>query len=74
MTAHEPPKDDAVFDSKREWAVYHCMHGCLHVLLDRVSLTLTEAEFYALQDLMRRASERFQQRGARQAVSSERMH
>ena len=74
MAAHQRPEDDAVFDSKREWAVYHCMHGCLHVLLDRVSLTLTEEEFHALQDLLRRASERFQQRNVTPVLSSERMH
>jgi hypothetical protein len=57
--AHGMQDDEAVFDSGREWAVYRCMHGCLHVLLDRVSLTFTEDEFRAVQDLMRRASTAF---------------
>ncbi len=57
MPAHE--QEDAVFDPAREWAVYRCAHGCLHVALDRVMLTLTADEFHALQQLMNRACARF---------------
>jgi hypothetical protein len=57
---HEPVDgEQGVFDGVREWAVYRCGHGCLHVTLDRLMLTFTEIEFHALQDLMRRACERF---------------
>lgn len=69
--AHGMQDDEAVFDLGREWAVYRCMHGCLHVLLDRVSLTFTEDEFRAVQDLMRRASTAF---FADIRHESERMH
>lgn len=51
--------DGAATDITREWRIYCCAHGCVHVALDRVTLTLTQAEFYALQDLMCRASQRF---------------
>jgi len=51
--------DDAVIDPERGWAVYRCSHGCLHVALDRIMLTLTEEEFHGLQELLRRACQRF---------------
>jgi hypothetical protein len=56
MAGHGMHDDEAVFDPGREWAVYRCMHGCLHVLLDRVSLTFTVEEFRAVQNLMQRAA------------------
>jgi DNA-binding response OmpR family regulator len=60
MTTHAMTDDhEAVVDSEREWAVYRCSHGCLHVALDRVTLTLTEKEFHALRQLMARACQRF---------------
>jgi hypothetical protein len=56
---HETPAgDDAIVDGVREWAIYRCGHGCLHVTLDRMMLTFTEVEFLAFHDLLRRASER----------------
>ncbi len=51
--------EEPVIDGQRDWAIYRCGHGCLHVSLDRVTLTLTEEEFHALQSLMRQACERF---------------
>jgi hypothetical protein len=39
---HEAREYDVVFDAKREWAIYRCAHGCHHVLLDRISLTLND--------------------------------
>jgi hypothetical protein len=48
-----------VADGDRDWAIYSCAHGCLHIALDRVMLTLTTDEFHALRDLMRRACGRF---------------
>lgn len=71
--AHETQEYDAVFDAKREWAIYRCKHGCHHVLLDRVSLTLTDEEFQALLALMARASHRCQP-SEEVALSPERMH
>lgn len=61
MAIHTTMHDDRepVVDGERQWAIYRCAHGCLHVALDRVMLTLTEEEFHALQDLMRRACDRF---------------
>jgi hypothetical protein len=56
---HEAPdRELAIADGVREWAIYRCGHGCLHVTLDRLMLTFTEVEFHAFQDLMRRACER----------------
>ncbi len=57
MPAHAT--DDAVFDTDRDWAVYRCDHGSLHLALDRVMLTLTADEFHALQQLMNQACARF---------------
>ena len=56
MAAHGMHDDDAVIDPGREWAVYRCRHGCLHLLLDRVSLTFREDEFRAVQALLQRAA------------------
>jgi hypothetical protein len=67
--SHEAQEFDVVFDAKREWAIYRCTHGCHHVLLDRVSLTLNDEEFRALQELMSRASHRVVN-----SQESERMH
>ncbi|MGC4082302.1 MAG: hypothetical protein QM736_09395 [Vicinamibacterales bacterium] len=61
MPTH-PTRDGAMapeVDPAREWGVYRCAHGCFHVMLDRVTLTLSEDDFHALQDLMRRACVRF---------------
>jgi hypothetical protein len=58
---HDAPEGAlAIVDNMREWAIYRCGHGCLHLTLDRLMLTFTEAEFHAFQDLMRRAGERLQ--------------
>jgi hypothetical protein len=51
--------EDVVADGEREWAIYTCAHGCMHIALDRVMLTLTTEEFHALQELMWRACGRF---------------
>jgi len=62
MSAHAlTNSEEPVVDAEREWAIYRCGHGCLHVALDRVTLTLTEDEFHALQNLMRVACQRFHQ-------------
>jgi hypothetical protein len=67
MSDHRQLDDDPnpVVDAGREWAVYQCAHGCFHVVLDRVTLRLTEDEFHALQDLMRRASQRSNRPGSK---------
>lgn len=70
---HEAHEYDVVFDAKREWAIYRCAHGCHHVLLDRVSLTLNDEEFRALRDLMGRALDRCDHR-LEPATSLDRMH
>jgi hypothetical protein len=59
MAAHGMRDDDAVIDPGREWAVYRCRHGCLHLLLDRVSLTFREDESRAVQALLQRAAVTF---------------
>jgi hypothetical protein len=66
--AHPP-----LVDPEREWAVYVCAHGCFHVTFNRVMFTLTEAEFGALQDLLRQAWLRFHTPGV-QGVAAGRSH
>ena len=57
MDAHDLHDDRTTeLDPKREWAVYRCAHGCFHLSLDRIMVRLTEHEFNALLELMRRAS------------------
>lgn len=51
---------DSVEDEGRNWGIHACAHGCLHLSLDRITLTLTPEEFGALLDLMHRARGRFQ--------------
>jgi hypothetical protein len=70
---HSSGSADAVFDPTRDWAVYRCDHGCLHVAIDRLMVTLTDDEFHALQDLLRRACDRFHTR-ASHALSAVRAH
>jgi hypothetical protein len=65
---HDAPQDEPMVDGDREWAIYRCGHGCLHVSLDRLMLTLTDDEFHALQELMRRACQRFHQGAAGHAL------
>jgi hypothetical protein len=77
MSAHETHdarQYQVVFDAQREWAIYRCSHGCHHVLLDRVSLTLTSEEFRALHDLMERASHRSHEQSLSQETLPERTH
>ena len=62
--------DSVVVDEERSWTIHACAHGCLHVELDRVVVTLTTDEFHALQHLMRRACQQFH--GA--PVAGERSH
>jgi hypothetical protein len=59
LNTHATPDGEAVVTDDRGWAIYTCGHGCLHLALDRVMLTLTADEFHALQHLMRRACDRF---------------
>ena len=47
--------DDVVMDRERDWGVYRCTHGCIHLAMGRLTLTLTEVEFHALRDLFQRA-------------------
>jgi hypothetical protein len=70
---HEAREYEVVFDAKREWAIYRCAHGCHHVLLDRVSLTLNDEEFRALRDLMGRALDR-SEHGPEPIASPDRLH
>lgn len=67
MVIHASGNDDEmVVDAQREWAIYRCGHGCLHVALDRLTVTLTGDEFRALLELMLRASRRFDDDAAHQ--------
>jgi hypothetical protein len=50
---------EPVVDANREWAISRCGHGCVHVALGRLTVTLSDDEFHALQALMRSARERF---------------
>jgi hypothetical protein len=58
---------EAVADPTREWGVYRCAHGCVHLVLDRVTVTLTGEEFDALETLLRRARHQFSHTGPIQA-------
>lgn len=61
MSAHPPfqPEMPTEIDAAHHWAVYRCQHGCFHVVLDGLTLTVTDEEFHALQVLLRRACVRF---------------
>jgi hypothetical protein len=52
---HLIPDDSGVTDLQRGWAVYRCPHGCLHMALGAVTVSLTAEEFDALMGLMARA-------------------
>ena len=52
---------DGARDHERR--VTRCAHGFVRVTFDRVTLTLSEHEFYGLQTLLRLASERWQGEG-----------
>lgn len=58
-------RGQVVVDNDRQWVIYRCGHGCYHLALDRLMVTLTEPEFLALQSLMGRA----RQQGCPHAVS-----
>ena len=47
----EPPVQDSAADH-RDWAVYQCPHGCVHVRIDNVTLTFDEPEFHRLVHLL----------------------
>lgn len=52
--------ENAVFDPERNWSIYTCSNGCLHLMIDRVMVTLSREELHALQHLIRMAASRFQ--------------
>jgi hypothetical protein len=68
----EEGPDDGVEDAERNWAIHACAHGCMHLSLDRVTLTLSQPEFQALLELMHRARRRFV--GPRTAAALPRPH
>jgi hypothetical protein len=45
-----------VANRERQWSVYRCSRGCVHVTLGLVTLKLSEAEAHALQRLLGEAS------------------
>jgi hypothetical protein len=59
----------AIVDRERDWMIYRCEHGCVHVALNRLTVTLTDDEFDALQALIRRAGEHFRSTAGGQALS-----
>jgi hypothetical protein len=68
MARHDAiDNDDIVLDPEREWGVYRCSHGCVHLAIGPVTLTLTEVEFYALHDLIQRADRGLRLTGIRRA-------
>ena len=62
---HTIDHEMTVLDLEREWGVQQCSHGCVHVTLDRITLTFTEAELVALRDLLHRACQGLLQTGSR---------
>lgn len=62
MATHDSAIDDrGVVDAAREWAIHRRADGCVHIALDRVTLTLTTDEFNALPSLVGRALLRAQE-------------
>jgi hypothetical protein len=59
-----------VLDSERGWGVQQCSHGCVHLTLDRITLTFTEVELLALRDLLQKACEGLLQTGSRRAPTT----
>jgi hypothetical protein len=51
-------RDHVVADPDREWAVYRCDHGCFHLSLGRLTVTLTADEFHLLRELLQRICQR----------------
>lgn len=71
-TDPEDGEDAGVEDADRNWAIHACAHGCMHLSLDRLTVTLSQEEFHGLLDLMHRARRRF--RRARPAEPPARPH
>jgi hypothetical protein len=42
----------------RDWSVYRCALGCVHVVLDRLTLTFSDEEYHLFQGLIQRAGQR----------------
>lgn len=57
-TMPTPAESGPVVDVAREWAISRCGHGCVHLSLGRLTLTLSDDEFDALLGLMRSARQR----------------
>lgn len=55
----EIQRRDTITDPEREWGIYRCAHGCVHLTLERLTLTLTMDELKALQELLYHASREF---------------
>jgi hypothetical protein len=64
---HTIEHEMTVLDQEREWGVQRCSHGCVHITLDRLTLTFTEVELFALRDLLHKACEGLLQAGTRRA-------
>jgi hypothetical protein len=65
--AHTISHEVSVMDEDREWGVQQCSHGCVHITLDRITMTFTELELYALKDLLDRACTQVAQSGIQRA-------
>lgn len=56
---HFTSGDEPIVDGRREWAISRCGHGCVHLALGRITLTLSDDEFDALLTLLRAGHQRF---------------
>ena len=55
----QTPRRDTITDPDREWGIYRCAHGCVHLTIERLTVTLTMEELQALQELLVHASREF---------------
>ena len=63
MAGHSLDKTRApIVDAEHGLAVYWCDNGCVHLALDRLTLTLTLNEFEALRSLLSRVRTRLDDR------------
>lgn len=51
--------ESCVQDEERNWAIHACAHGCVHMALGCLTVTLTSDEFRALLMLMGKAHRQF---------------
>jgi hypothetical protein len=68
VTNEGSQRRDTITDPEREWGIYRCAHGCVHLTLERLTLTLSMDELKALQELLYHASREFRQPVVREAA------